>query len=303
MVQSDESKWIDDAIDEYLSYVEIEQRLSKKTLESYRTELKYYRSFLLKHHIKRVGDAGCTDIEQFLQSEKNLKSRSIAHRLTVLRNFYKFLVKNNQVKNDITANLKGPKLEKNLPSVLSIEEVDQLLNFPCESVYDYRNRAILELLYSCGLRISEALSLTLDDISMESATVRIFGKGGKERIVPLGEIAICNLKEYLERRGRLDKKRSNRLFLNSQGNALSRVGFFKNLEKILQVNSIKKHVTPHTLRHSFATHLIEGGADLRVVQELLGHADISTTKIYTHISNKKVENDYKEYHPRTKGGK
>ena len=291
---------IDEEIEEYLSFVEIDQRLSSKTKESYQTDLNCYRAFLINNQITKAKDITVKDAEHFLQSCKNLKSRSLAHRLTVIRNFHRFLLKSKIVKEDITSSLKGPKLEKNLPDALSVEEVENLLDIECNTVFDYRNKAILELIYATGLRISEALNLTFEMISFESCTIRIIGKGNKERIVPIGDLALESLQRYLEKRIEIDSKRSNYVFLNSRGYPLSRVGFFKNLQKILLQKNIHKKVTPHTLRHSFATHMIEYGADLRVVQELLGHSDISTTKIYTHITNKKIENDYQKYHPRKK---
>lgn len=289
---------IDKEIEEYLSYVVIDEGLSSKTKSSYKYELNSYREFLIKRNINTIKKVSIKDVKQFLQSNPKLKTRSVAHRLTVIKNFHRFLVKTSILKEDVTSNLKGPKLEKKLPNTLSLEEVDNLLNIECKTVYDYRNKAILELLYSTGLRISEALNLTFHDISFTSCTVRVIGKGNKERIVPISDIALNNLNNYFEVRELIDKKRSDYLFLNPSGNKLSRVGFFKNLKKILEEKNIKKEVTPHTLRHSFASHMIEYGADLRVVQELLGHSDISTTKIYTHISNKKIESDYKNYHPR-----
>jgi len=291
---------IDEEIKEYLSYVTIDQGLSIQTKKSYDNELKAYKKYLLKNGIETTKNVRTNDVQKFLQSKPNLKSRSIAHRLTVIKNFHQFLVKNSILKEDVTSNLKGPKLEKNLPNTLSLEEVENLLNVECKTVYDYRNKAILELLYSTGIRISEALKLTFHDISFTSCTVRIVGKGSKERIVPISDIALNSLQDYFEVRELINKKRSDYLFLNPSGDPLSRVGFFKNLQKILREKNINKQVTPHTLRHSFATHMLENGADLRVVQELLGHSDISTTKIYTHISNKKIENDYKNYHPRKK---
>lgn len=287
-------------MEDYLSYVSIDQRLSKETEKSYRSDLNKYQMFLIKRNITSSKDITKKDVEEFLQSEHNLKSRSLAHRLTTIKNFHRFLVKTKVLKTDVTNELKGPKLEKKLPDTLNVEEVEKLLDIACENVYDYRNKAILELIYATGLRISEALNLTFNDISFESCTIRVIGKGNKDRIVPIGDIALESLNAYLDRRFELNKKQSEYIFLNSRGEKLSRVGFFKNLEKILRVKNINKKVTPHTLRHSFATHMIEYGADLRVVQELLGHSDISTTKIYTHISNKKIENDYQKYHPRKK---
>ena len=291
---------IDNQIDEYISYIVIDKRLSPATKESYYRELEQYKYFILKKGKTDATNIQTKDIELFLQDNKALKSKSIAHRLTVIRNFHRFLIKNKIINQDVTSTLKGPKIQKKLPDTLSVEEVDKLLTIQCTTVFDFRNKAILELLYSTGLRISETLNLTFNDISFESCTIRILGKGNKERIVPIGDIALSSLNNYLEHRHIIDKKRSNYIFLNPRGNVLSRVGFFKNLQKILKEKNIHKNISPHTLRHSFATHMIEGGADLRVVQELLGHSDISTTKIYTHISNRKVQDDYKNYHPRKK---
>lgn len=289
---------LDSEIGEYLSYISIDRRLSKETVKSYSYELKEFRAFLIKNKIISIHDVTLKDVESYLKASSYLENRSLAHRITVIKGFYKFLFLTGYIKKDITSNLIGPKLEKKLPDVLSVEEVDYLLDITLETAYDYRNKALLELLYASGIRISEALSIKLNDISFDSCTIRIFGKGGKERIIPLGDVAIEHIKNYLERRNELDKKRSDILFLNSRGEKLSRVGFFKNLQDILKKKNINKKVTPHMLRHSFATHMIEYGADLRVVQELLGHTDISTTRIYTHITNKKVEEDYELYHPR-----
>lgn len=291
---------LDAEMKDYLSYISIDRRLSKETIKSYESELKSFQKFLNKEKINNVTNATKKDIEKYISSCSNMKSKSIAHKITVIRELFKFLLLIGKIDIDVTAELKGPKSEKNLPDTLTIDEVDKLLDISCESTSDYRNKAILELLYSSGLRISEALSLTLNDISFDSCTVRVNGKGSKDRIIPLGDLAIDAVRKYLEKRGSVDKKHSDYLFLNRSGDKLSRVGFFKSLKKILQMKNIHKNVTPHTLRHSFATHLIEGGADLRVVQELLGHSDIQTTRIYTHITNKKVEEDYKNYHPRTK---
>lgn len=294
------SSKIEEAMIEYLDYVRIDQRLSKATITSYRYELNRYLEFLKKQGINNQKDITVSDIKQFISSDNSLTAKTIAHRLTVIKNFHQFMVKTNMLNIDITSNFEGPKIGKKLPDTLSVEEVDDLLNIKLNTVYDYRNKAILELLYATGLRISECLNLTFNDISFESNTIRIIGKGNKTRIVPIGDIAIDYLNKYLERRTEINKKRSDYIFLNPRGERLSRVGFFKNLNKIITEKNIKKKITPHTLRHSFATHMIEGGADLRVVQELLGHSDISTTNIYTHISNKKVNDDYKAYHPQRK---
>ena len=205
------------------------------------------------------------------------------------------------IKVNVSESISRPKLEKKLPNTLDIEEVTELLNIKLITPFDYRNKCMLELLYGTGLRISELLSLTLNDIDTINATVRCIGKGNKERIVPINDYIIESLNIYLSVRGILLKdKNTKELFLNKNGDKLDRKGFNKILDKLLLEKGINKKVTPHTLRHSFATHLLEYGADLRVIQELLGHSDISTTTIYTHISNKKVRDDYKKYHPRQK---
>ncbi len=291
---------IEEEMDAFLSYLAIDRHLSKATIDSYHYELNSYLTFLLQRNIKNIAEVTRKDIQEYLKKCGYLTKKSVAHRITTIRSFHHFALQAGITKCDITNDLKSPKIEKTLPDTLSVEEVDQLLDIRQETVYDFRNKAILELLYATGLRISEALALTFDQISFESCTIRVLGKGKKERIVPIGDIAMESLKNYFEKRNQLDKKRSPYLFLNSRGTKLSRVGFFKNLQQILQEKQISKKVTPHTLRHSFATHMIEHGADLRVVQELLGHSDISTTRIYTHITNQKVAEDYRNYHPRKK---
>ena len=192
-------------------------------------------------------------------------------------------------------------MEKKAPEILTIEEVDKLLDIPLKTKYDYRNKAMLEILYGSGLRISELINLTTRDVDFENAVIRCLGKGSKERIVPINDYIIHYLKLYLDKRNLfLIKGQNDYLFLNNHGKQMTRQGFLKNLQKILKEKNITKHVTPHTLRHSFATHILSGGADLRSIQLLLGHSDISTTKIYTHISHEKVRDDYKQFHPRGK---
>ena len=190
-----------------------------------------------------------------------------------------------------------------MPKCLSIEEVDKLLDIPLNTPFDYRNKAMLELMYGSGLRVSELINLTVYDLDFNNATIIIKGKGNKERLVPLGEVAIYYLEQYLTQRPALmKKKRCDALFLNARGTAISRQGFFKNLKAILRSKGLNENISPHTLRHSFATHLLEGGADLRSIQLMLGHSDISTTKIYTHITNDKIKQDYLQNHPRAKKG-
>ena len=205
------------------------------------------------------------------------------------------------VSSDVSSTVDRPKISKHLPNVLSVEEVDKLLDIKLETIYDIRNKAMLELLYGTGLRITELLDLKVFDLDLENCIVRCIGKGSKERIVPIGEYIIVYLTKYLEiRKDFIKGKSTDYLFLNKNGGRLSRFSFFKILKKMLEEKGIKKEVSPHSLRHSFATHMLENGADLRSIQELLGHSDIATTRIYTHISNNKVKRDYDEYHPRSK---
>lgn len=194
-------------------------------------------------------------------------------------------------------------MRKSLPKSLSIEDIDKLLDIPLNTKFDYRNKAMLELMYGTGLRVSEVINLELNDIDEINCTIRIMGKGSKERIVPIGEYCIYYLNMYLSKRYLMLKDKScEKLFLNNHGYGISRQGFFKILKQILKEKNLDSNVSPHTLRHSFATHLLNRGADLRSIQELLGHSDISTTRIYTHKSNEKIIADYNKYHPRSHKG-
>ncbi len=294
---------IDNYIDEYINYVVYEQYLSKNTKQSYLNNLKIYNDYLRNKGINKVKDITTDDISNFLKyiSDNGDTSTTIAHFITSIKNFHKYLMKVNVCDNDPSILIDRPKLRKKLPDVLTIEEVDEILNITCNNVFDYRNKAMLELLYGSGLRISELISLTFQDIDVVNCTVRCMGKGSKERIIPIGEYIIDSLNNYIEVRNKLLKNNhTDIIFLNNHGKPISRQGFFKMLKKLLLEKGINKDVSPHTLRHSFATHMIEYGADLRIVQELLGHSDIATTRIYTHISNNKVKDDYKNYHPRGK---
>ena len=199
----------------------------------------------------------------------------------------------------MSESISRPKLRKKIPKAVSIEDIDKLLDIKLESEFDYRNKAMIELMYGAGLRVSELISLDVHSIDFTNCIIRIIGKGSKERIVPIGEYSMYYLKEYLDRRNSMLKKEAtDALFLNNHGKRMTRQGFFKNLKAILKKQGLNPNIHPHTLRHSFATHLLSNGADLRSIQELLGHSDIATTKIYTHVSDEKVENDYLKYHPR-----
>ena len=294
---------IKDGIDNYINYLKYERRLSRNTCSSYIIDLNFYNDFLNKRNIINIDDISKKDIENYIEkiNKKDFKTTTIARKLTAIKNFHKYLYAKGLAKNDVSLTIDRPKLRKTLPNVLNVDEVDKLLDITLNTPFDYRNKAMLELLYGTGLRISEMLDLKISDVDFENSIVRCFGKGSKERIVPIGEYIIDSLKQYLEYRIILSKgKRNDYLFLNNLGGRLSRFSFFKILKKILKEKNINKNVSPHSLRHSFATHMLEYGADLRSIQELLGHSDIATTRIYTHISNKKVKDDYIEYHPRSK---
>lgn len=292
---------IGNQIEEYLDYVVVEQNLTLNTKNSYQNELNKYMRFLVRRGIWDIENIKYHDITDYLKelNTLKLKPQSIAHSITVIRNFHKYFVKIGDLENDVSKSIDHPKLRKQLPVTLSIQEVDQLLDIETKTPFDYRNKAMLELIYGTGLRISELLSLTLNDIDSINCTVRCMGKGRKERIVPINDFIIKSLSGYLEVRNELEKtEHHNQLFLNNHGKPLTRQGFFKVLKRLLMEKGLNTNVSPHTLRHSFATHLLENGADLRVIQEMLGHSDIATTRIYTHISNKKVQKDYEDFHPR-----
>lgn len=288
-------------IEEYLNYVVLERNLTLNTKESYANELKKYGFFMGRLRVSDISGIRYDDIVDYLNelNQSGLKPQSIAHSITVIRNLHKYFMKIGYLKNDVSKSVDHPKLAKKLPNTLSVEEVDKLLDIELVTPFDYRNKAMLELLYGTGLRISELIHLTLNDVDLVNCTVRSMGKGRKERIVPINDYIISSLSQYLEVRKSLEKKeRYKELFLNNHGKPITRQGFFKTLKKMLLEKGLNPDVSPHTLRHSFATHLLENGADLRIIQEMLGHSDIATTRIYTHISNQKVRKDYEDFHPR-----
>ena len=292
---------IENAISDFLNYCIFEKGLSDKTKESYEYDLKVYREFLEDKGIIQVEDITSDAIKDFLKVRNEEEPTTIAHNLTVIKNFHVYLLKEKIVEKDVSLFIERPKLRKALPKTLSIEDVDTLLNISLETPFDYRNKAMLELMYGCGLRVSELVNLEINDVDMTNCLIRIMGKGSKEREVPLGEYAIYYLQLYLEKRSLLLKEKPcNKLFINNHGDGMTRQGFFKNLKILLKEKGLNPDVSPHTLRHSFATHLINRGADLRSIQEMLGHADISTTKIYTRVNDEKVIEDYQEYHLRSK---
>lgn len=289
---------MDKYIEDFLDYLKYERKLSNNTYYSYRDNLKVFSNFFENKNILTLEKS---DIEKFIQDiDKSAKTKS--HYITVVNSFYNYLCDEEVIKSNPCETIKLPKVEKKLPNFLTIEEVTKLLDIKLMTPLDYRNKAMIELLYASGMRISELLDLKLQNIDYDNEYVRVMGKGSKERIIPLTSITFKYLNEYInnQRRFILKTKSSDYVFINSYGNRMSRQGFFKILKNICKEQGIKKEISPHTLRHSFATHLLNNGADLRIIQELLGHEDISTTEIYTHISKEKIKNDYDLCHPHSK---
>lgn len=288
---------------DYLHYLKVERGLSENTIASYGIDLKLFLEYLRKNEIPSFKQVNKEIIVNYMQSEKNNNkaNSSILRSVSSLRKFFQYLAQEKIIEKDPMLLIDTPKKKQHLPQVLTKEEVEKLLHSPnTGQVLGLRDRAMLELMYATGLRISEIINLKLEDLHLTMGTLQTLGKGHKERIVPVGDEAIKWVNRYLEeaRPKLLKQKRSNYLFLNFHGNNLTRQGVWKNLKAEVRKAGIQKNITPHTLRHSFATHILENGADLRIVQELLGHADISTTQIYTHLSNKQLADIYNRAHPR-----
>lgn len=297
-------KALEDQIKDYLQYLTIERGLSLNTRVSYQRDLQHYYQFLQEKNITTWSAVDRFVVLDFLQKlkEDGLAAASITRMVSTLRRFHQFLRQERFVDHDPMQHIDSPKKNQKLPNTLSIEEVERLIETPdTTKTLGIRDRAILEVLYATGLRVSELIGLRLGNLHLAMGLIQTIGKGDKERIIPLGDYAIHWVERYLqEARPLLTKKHPDEtfLFVNSHGTGLSRQGIWKNLKALVREAGITKTVTPHTLRHSFATHLLENGADLRTVQELLGHADISTTQIYTHITKKRMTDVYKEYFPR-----
>jgi integrase/recombinase XerD len=294
---------MENLIQEFIEYLGHEKGLASNTLESYGRDLRQYCGFLSEGTSQTPETASQATIVAYLMSlrKQGKATATIARRLAALKAFYQFMLKENYVTKDPTDELSSPKLERKLPKVLSVEEVEKLLNQPDTSTpAGIRDKAMLEVLYATGIRVSELVNLNLDDVDLKEGFVRCVGKGSRERVVPMGEIAINSLRMYLSQ-GRpklMSNPKANALFLNHHGRRLTRQGFWKIVKKYAAQLGINKHITPHTLRHSFATHLLENGADIRAVQEMLGHADISTTQIYTHVTKDRLKDVYARSHPR-----
>lgn len=287
-------------IKEFLNYLAVEKRHSPNTVAAYRRDLS---SFLDAHRGDTIHSFSNSKIRQYLLKlqKKGLASRSIARALSSIKSFFRFLERESHIQENPAEILESPKLWRKLPSILSLQQVEDILEAPdSETPQGHRDQVMLELLYATGLRVSELVALKMEDMNLEIGYLRSYGKGGKERVVPLGQVARNGVKQYIQdtRPKLLKNKRNNTLFLSRLGSGMTRQGFWKILKKYVKAAGISQAVSPHTLRHAFATHLLEHGADLRSVQQMLGHSDIATTQVYTHILQKRMQEVFDKYHPR-----
>lgn len=292
-----------DVVDEYLRFIQIEKGLSENTIAAYRRDLNHYLNYLAAQKISNLDFIDRQIVQQWfgVLHDEGRSTKSIARFTSTIRSFHQFALREKYAAKDPTVLIETPKYERKLPDVLSIDEIDLLLTTPETSKNNgYRDRTMLELLYATGIRVSELINIEVEDVNLLMGFVKVFGKGNKERIIPLGETVIELLKTYIEnvRPQLLKKQVTHTLFLNMQGKPLTRQGIWKIIKQTGAKAGIQKRLTPHTLRHSFATHLLENGADLRAVQEMLGHSDISTTQLYTHVSKTQIKKMYQQYHPR-----
>lgn len=290
-------------VEEFIHYLAVERGLADNTLDSYNRDLNQFKGFLETEKVKDVQKATRNMVMGYMLflQKRGRATATVSRHLAALKSFYHFLLREKYIENDPTANLESPKIEKKLPRILAVNEVELLLNQPKGSEpARLRDKAMLELLYATGIRVSELISLDVNHINVDMGYIKCFGKGSKERIVPVGSFARRCVDEYLLKgRAKLVKvKAEQALFVNQHGRRLTRQGFWKIIKKYGKRAGIAKEITPHTLRHSFATHLLENGADLRSVQEMLGHADITTTQIYTHLTKGRLREVYAKSHPR-----
>ncbi|MDD2927379.1 MAG: site-specific tyrosine recombinase XerD [Candidatus Omnitrophica bacterium] len=290
-------------IDTFLNYLSVERGLSNNTIISYREDLNTYLDFIEKSDIDVLSKISKNNISNFMfaQKEKGIGANSIARRLAAIRMFHRFLTRERILKSDPSTLIESPKLWKRVPETLSLNEVEALIAQPnVRNIQGTRDKAILETLYATGMRVSEAVNLKKDNVNLDIGFLRCIGKGTKERVIPLGKKAIAGIQRYLDvsRPKLLKNKESEFLFVSRFGQKISRQSFWKIIKKYARAAAIKKPIKPHILRHSFATHLLERGADLRSVQEMLGHSNISTTQIYTHINKDRLKSVHKQFHPR-----
>lgn len=285
-------------IEEFLRYLLIDKGYSNNTIDSYRIDLEKFLEFNASKDINQINNNDLKDYVKYLK-KLGLNEKSISRNVSCLKSFYKFLIIEKYVINNPSDSIFMPKTRKNLPNILSEEEIIKLLDINLTDAFSYRNKAMLELMYATGLRVSELVDLKIQDIDLSQDIVRTIGKGSKERIIPIGDFAKYYLEKYIMeyRSSMLKRNNTEYLFLNNHGNKMTRQGFFKIVKKIAKEKGIDKVLSPHTIRHSFASHLLKYGADLRTIQELLGHSDISTTQIYTHITNEELKKNYESFHP------
>ena len=289
-------EWLED----YMHYLRVEKGLSLNTQENYKRDLSFFFS-KIEEKKQRIKDIDRANIIDFLSDyKKNHSPNSVNRMLSSLRQFYLFLKQNNYIDHNPMSNIDMPKKDKHLPDTLTLEEVEAIIETPdVNTVLGLRDRAILETMYATGLRVSELIHLKQNELHLSMGLIQTIGKGNKERIIPIGDIASEWLERYYrDSRMQLVKTPVSEVFVNAHGKPLTRQGVWKNLKTIVKKAGIEKNVTPHTLRHSFATHLLENGADLRMVQELLGHASISTTQIYTHVTQQRMAQIYDQHFPR-----
>ncbi|WP_342537209.1 site-specific tyrosine recombinase XerD [Sporosarcina sp. FSL K6-3508] len=292
------------ALEDYVHFLTVERQLSQNTVKSYQRDLTSYIRYLESLQLETLNSIERSTVLQHIKKlkESGKSSRTLSRHISSIRSFHQFLVREQLTTHDCTIHLELPKIEQKLPDVLSIPEIEQLMDVvDCTAPQGLRDLALLELLYGTGMRVSELIAIDLADLHLTMGFVRVFGKGSKERIVPLGRSAIDACGSYLnDARPKFIRagQDPDALFVNMHGKRLTRQGCWKILKDAGQKANIQKVISPHLLRHSFATHLIENGADLRAVQEMLGHADISTTQLYTHVSKKRLKDVYSMYHPR-----
>ena len=288
-----------DILEKYQIYLlTIKQKEEKTTVSSYIEDIYKYLEYMENNKIKTALNIEYQDITNYLKylDNNNYETSSIIRKIVSIKLFHKYLSEEYKIK-DISSKIINPKLRRKLPNILTIEEVDNLLDIKLNTPFDYRNKAMLELMYSSGLRVSELVDLKLNNIDLDNGYVRCLGKGKKERIIPIGEIAIEYLKKYINEYRNSMKKGyyTDNVFLNNHGKNITRQGFFLIIKNIAKEKNINKNITPHMLRHSFATHLLNNGANLRTIQEMLGHSSITTTQIYTNVSNDIIKENYEIY--------
>ncbi len=288
-------------IKDYINYVYIEKKLSENTKDAYENDLNSFNHFL---HNKKISDVTTNDIRNYINElhDAKEKDRTVARKIVSIRTFFDYLMREKIIDENPMEKIESPKLQKKLPVTLNEDEINLLLDINPKTALEYRNKAILELMFATGMRVSEIINLTINDINLKDDYVRCFGKGKKERIVPIATYTTNLLKVYLEekRPTLLKGYLTDSVFISSYGKGITRQGLFKIIKKEAKEKGIKKEISPHTLRHTFATLMLENGADLRSIGELLGHENIKTTQIYTHLSNSKKRIDYDTYHPRNK---